>query len=382
MNILVGYSEPRSLVEGKESLTSKRHMFALLIVCVIFVIGLVCASDMGKLVPTYNGKVDVATLMEDPSAYDWEDADGAAYVIISENLEKTNADNVCFSVVFNFRGYDTMGESFILITALAGALCILRVPMTAEEEKKKQKKEKAEKAEAKERLRGITIAEAAAMDEEERRASEEQPKIHAMSIIVRYTANLFLPLACTFGGYVILHGDSSPGGGFQGGVLVASAVLLVFLAYGGKALGRVFRTDFMHQSETIAELIYVAIGLIGVAVGLNFAVNFVFDNLHIETALLMNHAVGYHVLAGVGCLLIMLLGMMNVPQDDSVFVENPDMEEELIYHQDSVEGVIDPEIAKAVMERQKAKRRALEIQAQSAAEDKNNSSENKEEKSS
>ena len=48
------------------------------------------------------------------------------------------------------------------------------------------------------------------------------------NIIVRCAADLFLPLACVFGCYVVFHGNTSPGGGFQGGVLIASAILLVF----------------------------------------------------------------------------------------------------------------------------------------------------------
>lgn len=137
-----------------------------------------------------------------------------------------------------------------------------------------------------------------------------KPQKKAIGVIVRYGANFFLPLACTFGGYVVLHGDSSPGGGFQGGVLIASAVLLVFLGYGTQKLSTTFKESFLHSSETVAELMYIAIGLVGVIVGLNFAANFVADSLNIETTMLMNDAVGYHVMAGVGCLLIMMLGML------------------------------------------------------------------------
>ena len=345
--IQAGYTEPKSLVEEKASLQSGRHLFTTILVTALLVVGIICSLRMGKLVPTFNGEVDVAALMEDPSDYDWSNADGAAYIIVSQNLEKTNADNVCFSVVFNFRGYDTMGESFILIAALAGSLCILRIPSTAQEEEEKKKRDKEEKKRRKaERLSAVA--------ENEKHFNEqlaaEPYKRHAFGIIVRFTANLFLPLACTFGGYIITHGDSSPGGGFQGGVLVASAVLLVFLAYGGKALGRVFATDFLHQSETFAELIYVAVGMIGVLVGLNFAANFIIDQLHIETALIMNHAVGYHVLAGVGCLLIMLLGMMNVPEDEALHVENPDMEDTVIYRGT---GISDADAVKAETEEEK-----------------------------
>ena len=60
-------------------------------------------------------------------------------------------------------------------------------------------------------------------------------KTHAIS---RCASDLFLPLACVFGCYVVLHGSTSPGGGFQGGVLVASAILLVYLGYGGWGVRR------------------------------------------------------------------------------------------------------------------------------------------------
>ncbi|MCD7837876.1 MAG: hypothetical protein LUG65_03070 [Clostridiales bacterium] len=94
----------------------------ILLVCGVYTAILMAASE-----PTYNGEdVDLVALYEDPSSYDNSDADGAAAVIINENLEKTAAQNVVFSVVYNFRGYDTMGESFILIAAIAGSLVILR----------------------------------------------------------------------------------------------------------------------------------------------------------------------------------------------------------------------------------------------------------------
>ena len=121
-----GYSEPNIFIEKEEPLTSKRSLVALIALAVILVIGAVCAARLNELPPTYNGDVDVAALAQDPTAYNLDNADGAAYVMVSENLDKTAAQNVCFSVVFNFRGYDTMGESFILIAALSGSLCILR----------------------------------------------------------------------------------------------------------------------------------------------------------------------------------------------------------------------------------------------------------------
>lgn len=133
-------------------------------------------------------------------------------------------------------------------------------------------------------------------------------------IISRCASDLFLPLACVFGCYVVLHGSTSPGGGFQGGVLVASAILLVYLGYGGMGVKHSFNQHMLHSSETVAEIMYVVIALVGVFTGLNFCVNFVFAGQQVDTSILMNDAVGYHVMAGITCLLIMMLSVLE-PDD-------------------------------------------------------------------
>lgn len=107
---------------------------------VILVCGICSAVRMAGSAPTYDGsKTDVIGLYEDPGSYDNSTADGAATIIVNENLDKTASDNVVFSVVFNFRGYDTLGESFILIAAIAGCLVILRKAAKAAPEKEAQK---------------------------------------------------------------------------------------------------------------------------------------------------------------------------------------------------------------------------------------------------
>ena len=137
------------------------------------------------------------------------------------------------------------------------------------------------------------------------------------SVIVRCAADVFLPLAAVFGCYVIFHGNTSPGGGFQGGVLVASAILLVFLGYGLSGVNKTFRYHFLHSSETVAEILYVVIGLVGIAAGLNFCKNFIFSPAaQLESTNLMNDAVGYHVMAGIACLLIMMLSLLSEDDDE------------------------------------------------------------------
>lgn len=135
-------------------------------------------------------------------------------------------------------------------------------------------------------------------------------KFKKKSVIVKSASDMFLPLACVFGCYVVLHGHLSPGGGFQGGVLIASAILLVFLGYGSTKIKQTFSEHKLHSSETIAEILYVVIALIGVFTGLGFCFNFVFAGQRVDTSVLMNHAVGYHVMGGIICLLIMMLSLL------------------------------------------------------------------------
>ena len=85
-------------------------------------------TDLASMPRTYEGQnaaVSVYQLQQDPMSYDDSTADGAAAAIVQQNLEKTHAVNDVTSIVFDFRGYDTMGEAFILITAVAGSAVIL-----------------------------------------------------------------------------------------------------------------------------------------------------------------------------------------------------------------------------------------------------------------
>ena len=95
----------------------------------ILLVGFITASVcMSKLAPTYDPEqvtVPVAELQKDPASYDDSKADGAAAAIVQQNLAKTRAVNDVTSIVFDFRGYDTMGEAFILITAVTGSAVIL-----------------------------------------------------------------------------------------------------------------------------------------------------------------------------------------------------------------------------------------------------------------
>jgi multisubunit Na+/H+ antiporter MnhB subunit len=52
--------------------------------------------------------------------------EGVANLMVKDTVEKTGAINAVTAIVFDFRGYDTLGESFVLFTAVSGAAVILR----------------------------------------------------------------------------------------------------------------------------------------------------------------------------------------------------------------------------------------------------------------
>ncbi|MEG1632604.1 MAG: hypothetical protein RR314_00985 [Oscillospiraceae bacterium] len=105
-----------------------KKIVSIVALVVILAVGVYSVAYMYNYIPiSYDGSgTDVYSLMQDPGNYDTSDADGVASIIVKANLDKTQAVNNVTAVVFDFRGYDTIGESFILLTAITGALVILR----------------------------------------------------------------------------------------------------------------------------------------------------------------------------------------------------------------------------------------------------------------
>ena len=95
---------------------------------VFLLAGVRASVTMSAMPRTYDGRAaspSVYELQQNPSAYDDTNVDGAAGAIVQQNLDRTHAVNDVTSIVFDFRGYDTMGEAFILITAVAGTSVII-----------------------------------------------------------------------------------------------------------------------------------------------------------------------------------------------------------------------------------------------------------------
>src|SRR5947209_104701 len=84
--------------------------------------------------------------------------------------------------------------------------------------------------------------------------------------VVRVFGYVVLPFVVVVGIYVIAHGHLSPGGGFQGGIVLATGLHLLYIAGDYAALRRLCPERVFEVSEAAAAAAYVLLGLAGLAV--------------------------------------------------------------------------------------------------------------------
>ena len=143
--------------------------------------------------------------------------------ILEQGVEKTGTANLVTSVVLGYRGYDTLGELSILFTAsLALGLVLGR-----------------------------------------RSDARRDPEA---GLILRASADLLFPLLLVVGLYIILHGHLTPGGGFQGGVIIAAAFFVPILARPSQGLDH----GLLGWVEALAGAGFILIGLVALFQGGQF----------------------------------------------------------------------------------------------------------------
>ena len=140
-------------------------------------------------------------------------------------------------------------------------------------------------------------------------------------IIIPTCSDVVLPITLVLGAYIILHGHLSPGGGFQGGVLLAGAIAIFFIAYGREKVMKTFHLHRLKISEDLGALGFVFIATLGIIYGSAFCGNVIAkgtagDLFSSGTIFLMNFAVGYKVLAGIGVLILVMIGTLRASEDE------------------------------------------------------------------
>jgi len=148
---------------------------------------------------------------------------------IDEGIEETGAANIVTSVVVNYRGFDTLGEITVLFIAAIGLGAVLTSS-----------------------------------------GREKMRKTEPASLVLYTGCRLLFPLILIFGIYIFIHGHLTPGGGFQGGAIIASGFLLIYLGCRERRISRIAS----NLTESLGGLIFVVIGLLGLVFGGYFLLNF------------------------------------------------------------------------------------------------------------
>jgi multicomponent Na+:H+ antiporter subunit B len=155
--------------------------------------------------------------------------------------------------------------------------------------------------------------EARLMDQaQKRRTRKRTPELKAeMTVMVRTTIRSLLPLVLVFGIYIITYGHLTPGGGFQGGMILVGAVMSFYLAYGYDIVRR-FRDEDLDLAEHVGALMYLLVGIAGLLVGASFLSNVIKGGdqgslLSGGIVPVLNFVVGFKVTAGTLIVLLILL---------------------------------------------------------------------------
>jgi multicomponent Na+:H+ antiporter subunit B len=154
-----------------------------------------------------------------------------------QTRSQTHATGVVSAVNFEYRGFDTLGEEFILFIAAVGVAVVLR------------------------HLRGET-----------ERPAEDQAKERSVpptSDAVRMAALLFTGPTLLVGWWLTTHAQTSPSGGFQGGVTMATAFLLVYLAGQFLAFKRMSPVNLVEAVGAVGAGGFAATGLSALFIGLS-----------------------------------------------------------------------------------------------------------------
>ncbi|MCE3553271.1 sodium:proton antiporter [Pseudonocardia sp. RS11V-5] len=179
--------------------------------------------------------------------------------------------NVVSGVNYDLRAFDTLGEETILLGSVVGAAVLLRPG--------REERERTE-------------------------VPEDEPPLQA----VRLVGYLLLPVTLVLGLDVVAHGHLTPGGGFQGGVVLGTGLHLLYLAGGFRALERLRAVPPFEVGEAVGTAAFVAVGIAGLAVTGSFLANVLplgtFGSMPSSGIVpLLNVAVGMEVASGVILLL-------------------------------------------------------------------------------
>ncbi len=200
-----------------------------------------------------------------------------------------HVSNMVSAVNFDYRGLDTLGEEFMLVCAVTGAVVLLRGS------------------------RGEALTSAPATLP----GRTNPPRSDAIVLIGR----LLCPIIMLFGIYVVLHATVTPGGGFQGGVIISSGLLLLFLSETYGAWRQIVRSTLLDVCEGGGALVFVLAGLAPMLFGASFLQNIMplgtfRDMLSGGLMQVVNAGIAFAVAGGFSLLFLEFLEETRIPRED------------------------------------------------------------------
>ncbi len=197
----------------------------------------------------------------------WGDPEAPASMHVSpryieQSMAETSVPNIVTAVLADYRGYDTMFETIVIFSAGVACLFLLRIFRRIEPESRMIRHVPT----------GITLRIAKGVSPP--RESAEFERIDLMwvpyGLVVKTACRLIVPFSQLFALYVIAHGHHSPGGGFQGGVILGASIILY-------AISNNIRASLARIDEKVAVLlcglgvfIYAGTGALCMLLGANF----------------------------------------------------------------------------------------------------------------
>ena len=181
---------------------------------------------------------------------DWRDKDSAAnkspvssfYIEKTEKL--TKVPNMVTAVLADYRGYDTMFETVVIFIAGIGIIAVLRN-----------------------------------FDGPYSSSIRRENNDEGSGLLARITCSLILPFIQIFALYVVAHGHHSPGGGFQGGVMLGASYILLALAFGLSKAKGYFSERRTMIFAAVGIFIYAGWGVLCLLFGKEFLNYSVLDSL-------------------------------------------------------------------------------------------------------
>ena len=151
---------------------------------------------------------------------------------IEQGASEVGMPNLVTAVLASYRGYDTFGETVVIFTAGLAVLLLLGIK-----------------------------------DDPRMR-----PGVSAIGdqVVLRSVVKVLIPLILLYGLYVQFHGDFGAGGGFQAGVIFATAFVLYDLVFGDGSARAVVPPGWLHRLAALGVLIYGGVGVYSLLAGKAF----------------------------------------------------------------------------------------------------------------